>query len=141
MVVLKRTVLKCLERLDALLAAGVLGHGLGAFTDSVLGQFSGQEETHSGLDLPAGDGGALVVVSQTGSFGSDPLKDVVDKRVHDRHGLAADTSIGVHLLQHLVDVDGVAFLSPPLLLLVSGTDGFRLAGFLSSFGRCFWCHG
>ena len=35
--------------------------------------FSHFHQTHSGVDLPAGDGGALVVVSQTGSFGSDPL--------------------------------------------------------------------
>ena len=70
----------------------------------MLGQLSGQEEPHSGLDLPGGDGGPLVVVGQTASLGSDALEDVVDKRVHDGHGLARDTGVGVHLLQHLVDV-------------------------------------
>ena len=49
------------RRKNTLLAAGVLGDGLGAFTDGVLGQFTGQEETDSSLDLPGSDGGALVV--------------------------------------------------------------------------------
>ena len=29
----------------------------------------------------------------------------VDERVHDGHGLGGDTGVGVHLLEHLVDVD------------------------------------
>ena len=117
-----------------LLAAGVLGHGLGAFADSVLGQFTGQEETDGGLDLPGGDGGTLVVVGQTGSLGSDSLKDVVDERVHDRHGFAADAGVGVDLLQHLVDVDGIAFLPLPLLLLIPGrAGGLGFASLLGSF--------
>ena len=39
-----------------LLGAGVLGDGFGTLTDSVLGQFTGQEKADSGLDLSAGDG-------------------------------------------------------------------------------------
>ena len=62
-----------------LLGAGVLGHGLGSLRDGVLGQLSGKEETDGGLDLARGDGGPLVVVSQTASLGGDALKDVVDK--------------------------------------------------------------
>ena len=31
-------------------------------------------------------------------------KDVVDERVHDGHALLGDTSVGVDLLEHLVDV-------------------------------------
>jgi len=49
-----------------LLGAGVLGHGFGSFGDGVLGQLARKEEPHSGLDLPGGDGGPLVVVSQPG---------------------------------------------------------------------------
>jgi len=30
------------------------------------------------------------VVGQLGGFIGDPLEDVVDKRVHDTHGLAGD---------------------------------------------------
>ena len=115
-----------------LLAAGVLGDGLGALTDGVLSQLTGQQETDSCLDLPAGDGGTLVVVGQAGSLSSDSLEDIVDKAVHDGHGFAADAGVRVHLFQHLVDVDGVAFLSPALPLLVAGADGFSLSGLLCS---------
>ena len=116
----------------SLLGAGVLGDGLGSLRDGVLGQLSGKEEPHGGLDLPGGDGGPLVVVGQTGGLGGDPLEDVVDKGVHDAHGLGGDSGVGVDLLQHLVDVDGVGLLPPLLsLLLVSLGDGFlSLARFL-----------
>ena len=117
----------------SLLGAGVLGHGLGALGDGVLGQLSGEEEPHRGLDLPGGDGGPLVVVGQTGGLGSDPLEDVVDKGVHDAHGLGGDTGVGVHLLQHLVDVDGVGLL-PPLLSLLLITLGDGLLGLARFFG-------
>jgi len=46
-----------------LFAAGVLGDSLCARTDGVLGQFTGQEETDSGLDLSACNSRSLVVVS------------------------------------------------------------------------------
>ena len=49
---------------SSLLGAGVLGDGLGSLRDGVLGQLSGQEEPDSGLDLPGGDGGPLVVVGE-----------------------------------------------------------------------------
>ena len=109
----------------------------------MLGQLSGQQEPHSGLDLPGGDGGPLVVVGQTASLGSNALKDVVDKGVHDGHGLAGDTGVGVHLLQHLVDVDGVGLLaSQLLLLLVALGDGLLgLAGLLGSLSGYFGGHG
>ena len=41
---------------SSLLAAGVLGDSLGTFADGVLGEFTGQKETHSGLNLSACDG-------------------------------------------------------------------------------------
>ena len=116
------------EESSSLLGAGVLGDGLGALADGVLGQFTGEQETDSGLDLSAGDGGTAVVVSQTRSLGSDSLEDVVDEGVHDAHGLAGDSSVGVDLLQHLVDVDAVAFPPPPLPLLVTASCGLCLAG-------------
>ena len=125
----------------SLLGAGVLGDGLGTLRDGVLGQLSGQEEPDRGLDLPGGDGGPLVVVGQAGGLGSDPGEDVVDEGVHDGHGLGGDTGVGVHLLEDLVDVDGVRLLPPlVLLLLVSLGDGLlglaRLLGGLSGgFGR------
>ena len=108
----------------------------------MLGQLSGQEEPHSGLDLPGGDGGALVVVGQAGGLGRDPLKDVVDEGVHDGHGLGGDPGVGVHLLENLVDVDGVGLLPLlALLLLVAAGDGLLgLARLLGGFARDFRGH-
>ena len=118
-----------------LLGAGILGDGLGALGDSVLGELTGEEEPDSGLDLAGGDGGPLVVVSQTAGLGGDPLEQVVDERVHDGHGLGGDSGVGVDLLQHLVDVDSVGLLPLSLLLLlVTLGDGLGgLAGLLGSF--------
>ena len=103
----------------------------------MFGQLSRQEEPDSSLDLPRGDGGALVVVSELASLSSNTLEQVVDERVHDAHGLGGDTGVGVHLLQDLVDVDGVGLLPlVPLLLLVALGDGLGgLAGLLGSFSR------
>ncbi len=115
MVALKRAGVLYEEITHSLLGAGVLGDGLGSLRDGVLGQFSGKEEPDRGLDLPRGDGGPLVVVGKAGGLGSNPLEDVVDKGVHDAHGLGGDAGVGVHLLQDLVDVDGIGLL-PPLLL-------------------------
>ena len=107
----------------------------------MLGQFSGKEEPDGGLDLPRGDGGPLVVVGQSGGFGSNTLKDVIDKGVHDAHGLGGDTGIGVDLFQDLVDVDGVGLLPPPLGLLISlGDVLLGLSGLLGGFSRDFWGH-
>ena len=77
----------CGCRTSSLLGSGVLGDSLGTFAHGVLGQLTGQEQSHGGLDLPRGDGATFVVVGQTAGFGGDPLKDVVDERVHDGHGL------------------------------------------------------
>ena len=88
----------------------------------MLGERPGQEEPDSGLDLAGGDGGPLVVVSQLARLGSDPLEQVVDEGVHDGHGLGGHTGVGVDLLQHLVDVDGVGFLPLLLALLIALGD-------------------
>ena len=143
MVVLKKT--DCCSDLleNCLLGAGVLGDSLGALRDGVLGELTREEEPDSGLDLAGGDGGPLVVVSQTAGLSSDSLEQIVDERVHDAHGLGGDASVGVDLLQHLVDVDGVGLLPlVPLLLLVALGDGLGgLAGLLGSFSRNFGRHG
>ncbi|CAH3144424.1 unnamed protein product, partial [Porites evermanni] len=114
----------------SLLAAGVLGHSLRSFTDSVFGQFTGQKQPDSGLDLAGAD------VGKAGSFGGDALEDVVDERVHDAHGFTRDTSVRVNLLQHLVDVDSVAFLSLSSPLLLSIRWSLCLSGSLLAFLTC-----
>ena len=126
--------------LRALLAARVLGHRLRALAHGVLGQLTRQQQTHSRLDLAARDRRTLVVVRQTGSLSSDSLEDIVHKAVHDRHRLAADASVRVNLLQHLVDVDGVALLSPPLTLLVTSTHRLRLTSLFGALGAHFGWH-
>jgi hypothetical protein len=122
------------DKLNLLLGAGVLGDSLGALGHGVLGQLTRQQQTDGSLDLATGDGGTLVVVCQTGSFSGDSLEDVVDEAVHDGHGLAANASVGVHLFQHLVDVDSIAFLPLPLALLVAGANSLGLAGLLGTLG-------
>jgi len=126
-----------------LFGAGVLGYGLSAFADGVLGQFTGQQETDGGLDFPTGDRRPLVVVSQTAGFGGDALENVVDETVHDAHGLRGDPGVGMYLFQHLVDVDGVRFLPLWLAFLVGLGDVFlRLAGLLHCLTGRFasWSH-
>ena len=106
----------------------------------MFGQLSGQEQTHSGLDLSGGDGLTLVVVGETRSLSRDPLEHVVHEGVHDGHALGADAGVRVHLLQDLVDVDRVGFL--PLLLAflavssrASGLLASAFLGFLSRYRR------
>ena len=72
----------------SLLGGGVLGDSLGALRDGVLGEFTWQQQSDGGLDLPTGDGGLSVVVGQTGRLSGDALEDVVDEAVHDRHSTA-----------------------------------------------------
>ncbi len=138
---LKRAVFDCLADVSALLGAGVLGDGLGALADGVLGKLAGQQETYGSLYLAARDGRTTVVVGQAAGLGRYALEDVVDEAVHDRHGLAADARVGVDLLEDLVDVDGVRLPSPPLALLVPGAYGLCLAGgLLGSLARWFGWH-
>ena len=123
-----------------LLGARVFGDGFGTFADSVLCQFAGQKKTDSSLNLPTRDGRTLVVVGQTRSLCSDTLENVVDKAVHDGHGFAGDSSVGMNLLQYFVDVNSIALLPLALLLLVSLGNVFLsfsslLGGFATSFRR------
>ena len=99
----------------------------------MLGQLSGQDQTDGGLDFPAGDGGTLVVVGKLGSFTGNTLEDIVDEGVHDSHSFAGDTSVGVDLLQDLVDVDGITLTSLlPAASLACWLGG--LSSLLGAFG-------
>ena len=90
------------EKARVLTSAGVLGHGLGALRHGVLGQLTREQQAHGSLRLGWSEC-ALVVAHQTAALGGDAVEDVVDERVHHSHTLLADTSLGVHLLEHLVD--------------------------------------
>ena len=107
----------------------------------MLGQFTGEEQTDSSLDLSGGDGGASVVVGKTAGLSSNALEDVIDKAVHDGHSFAGDASVGMDLLEHFVDVDAVALLPAAFLLLVPlGDVLLGLSGLLRSFPSRFWSH-
>jgi len=123
----------CALATNSLLGGGVLGDSLGALRHGVLGKLTRQQKPHGSLDLPTGDGGALVVMGKARSLSGNALKDVVHEGVHDRHGLGGNTSVGVNLLEHLVDVDAVRLLPPALLLLITLGDGLLgLSGLLGS---------
>ena len=108
----------------------------------MLGELSWKKKTDSSLDFSGRDSLSLVVLAKAGSFSGDPLKNIVDKRVHDGHSLGADSGVGVNLLKHFVDVDRVRLL--PLLLFflaiyTGGATGLFSRTFLC-FLSCCWRH-
>jgi hypothetical protein len=117
---------------DSLFARLVLGDSLGTFRDSVLCQFTGQDQTNRSLNFTRRDGGTLVISSQFGSLGSDTFENVIDKRVHDGHGLVGDTGFGVDLFEDLVNVGRVGLFSR-LLLDGFGVFGLLFGGFSGGF--------
>ena len=107
------------------LRLGELGDGLGALGHGVLGKLAREHKSHTGLHLAGGQSGFLVVEGQAAGFAAQTLEHVLDERVHDGHSFLGDAGVGVHLLQHLEDVCGVALRA---LLLARATSGFA-AGF------------
>jgi hypothetical protein len=102
-------------KFSSCLSTGELGDGLGAFRDSMLGEFTGKHETNGSLDFSAGKSCLLVVGGKLSGFSRDTLEDIVDEGVHDGHSLLGDTGIRVDLLQDLVNVRRVS-LDTTLLL-------------------------
>ena len=97
----------------------------------MLGQLTWKDKSDSSLDLSGGDSWLLVVSGELGSLSRDLLEDIVDEGVHDAHGLGGDTGVRVNLLQHLVDVDAVAFGTAAAAL-----GGTSLLASLSLLVRC-----
>ena len=95
----------------------------------MLGELAGEHEADRGLDLPGRERRLLGEAAELGGLEGDALEDVVDERVHDRHALLGDARVGVHLLEHAVDVRGVR-LDARLLPLAAGGLLGRLGGFL-----------
>ena len=109
-----------------------LGDSLGALSDGVLGEFSGEEEADGSLDLAGRESVLLVVAHEAGSLGGNLLEDVVDERVHDAHGALGDAGLGVHLLEDTVDVDVEGLGSPSLGgSLLGGASGGAGSGSLA----------
>lgn len=129
---LKRAFFFLLTSRHTLLGACVLSDRLRPFRNGVLGQFSGKQQSNGSLDLPTGDRTALVVVGQSRRFGGDSIEDVVHEGIHDRHGLAGDTGVGMDLLEDFVDVDGEGFL-PALLPLFFVTGSYSFLGLTGLF--------
>jgi hypothetical protein len=110
-----------------------LGDSLGSLGNGVLGEFTREHKTDSGLDLAAGESRLLVVSGELSGLGGDTFEDIVNEGVHDGHSLLGDTGIGVDLLEHLVDVRGIRL--DALLVLLS--TGCLLGGCLSGLlGGC-----
>ena len=95
------------------------------------GEFSGEDELDSRLDLTGRESSSLVEPDELGSLSGDSVESVVDEGVHDVHGLFGDSNVGVHLLEDLVDVDGEGLDSSSSGFLVSRL--FGLGWFLSHF--------
>jgi hypothetical protein len=106
----------------------VFGDGLGALRHCVAGQLSWEDEFDCGLNFPGGESSSLVEPDQLGSFSGDSVEGVVDEGVHDVHGLLGDADVGVHLLQHFVDVNGEGLNSSSSGFLV-GSGALGLGGF------------
>ena len=92
----------------------------------MLGELAGEHEADGGLDFSGRESRLGVVLAEAASFGREALEDVVDEGVHDGHGLLGDTGVGVHLLEHTVDVRGVRFDA----LLAAFVGGALLAALL-----------
>lgn len=128
-----------------LLGTVVLGDSLGSLRDGVLGQLTGEDEADGGLDLLGADGGALVVRSELAGLRGDALKNVIDKRVHNAHGLLRNVHIGVALAEDLEDVGRVRLVAGALAAsgcgrrLFGGLGGSLASGFLCSGSHCCCC--
>lgn len=62
------------------LGRGELGHGLGALGDGVLGELTGEDQAHGGLDLAGGDRRLLVVARELGGLGGDLREEEVGRK-------------------------------------------------------------
>ncbi|KAK8818489.1 hypothetical protein WA577_003792, partial [Blastocystis sp. JDR] len=119
--------------------AAELGHSLGSLGNGVLAQLAGQDQAHSGLDLSGAHSALVVHARQMTRLRHDSLEDIGHEGVHDGHSLLGDAAVGVHLLQHLVDVGGVGVhLGGLSLLLVVGGGSGNGFGLLFSIAHLQW---
>ena len=115
-----------------------LGNSLATLRNGVFGKITWKDEADSCLDFARAEGVPVVHVDEASTFAGDPLEDISDKGVHDKHGLVGDTDIWVDLLENLEDVGGesLAPLLMPLLLLLGGSGTL---GALDGWLLLSWC--
>ena len=77
-----------------------------------------QNQADRRLDLARAECALLVVAHELASLIGNLVEDVCDEGVHDAHALGLNASIWMNLLEHLVDVDGVALTAALLLALL-----------------------
>ena len=112
----------------------VFGDSLSAFRDGVSGELSGEDELDSRLDLSGRKSSSLVESDQLGALSGDSVEGVMDEGVDDVHGFLGDADVGVHLLEHLVDIDREGLNSSSSGFSVSsGAFSFSSLGHLFNF--------
>ena len=87
------------------LGGSVLGNSLGSLRDGVLRKLTREKKSDGSLNFSGRKSLLLVVSDELDGLLSDSVKDIINERVHDTHGLLTDTSIRVDLLKDLEDVD------------------------------------
>ena len=101
------------------------------------GELSGEDELDGRLDFPGGKSSPLVEADELGALSGNAVEGIMNEGVHDVHGLLGNADVGVHLLEHLVDVDGEGLNSSSSGLAVgSGLGGLGLSWFLSHNDKC-----
>lgn len=124
-----------------LLGTIILGNSLDTIRNGMLGQLSGKDKSDGSLNLFAANGGSLVVGSNLASLAGSTFKDIINKAVHDGHGLLGDVHIGMALAQNLENVGRVGFVTGATTLSGS-TRGLLDGGFGGSFtGRLLFSFG
>ena len=114
------------------LSGGVFGNSLGTLRHGMFGEFPWEKKSDSSLDFPGRNGVLLVHLCELSRLLGNTLEDIIDKRVHDTHGLGRDSGVGVHLLKHLVHIDGEGSLGLAL--------GFNSCGTSDLLGCFLTCH-
>ena len=113
----------------ASLAAGKLGDSLGPLADGMPRQLPRNQEPNSSMDISRRQGWPFQILCKSSAFLCETFKHVVHERIHYAHGFAGDTTVGMDLLQDLVDKVRITFrLSLPFRLGNSATEpgiGFR----------------
>ena len=91
----------------------------------MLAEFAGENETDGGLDFGGTDSALVVDTSKVTGFSNHSFEDIRDEGVHDSHTLLGNTTIGMDLLEDLVNVGSVGInLGGSSLLLFFG-GGFN----------------